>query len=405
VTASRVAAWIIALVAAVLVAAQLVLIATSWSHPGAEAFFPRFATLLDLASYAAWALAGVVIAMRRPDNPIGWLVCAVGIGLLLLGLQGEYAVRGLLVAPGSLPIAEEVAVLGNTVWVLPFGLIPIVLLLYPTGRFVSPAWVLAALPTMIAIVLILGIGTGLAWQNRDQALELMMEISNSTSAENQAAFNQVAIVGVLLIGLSLAAAVASIVIRFRRARGPERLQIKWLLLASIAIFSQVIIVIAKLLLNADFGEWEGLFGTAAGAAVPIAIGIAILRHRLYDIDLIIRRTLVYGALTVVLGGAYVGSVLGLQAAMSPFTSNNGVAVALSTLAVAALFGPVRRRVQRLVDQRFYRSRYDAQRTLAMFSARLRDEVDPASLSSELLGATRATVQPSSASIWLRERAP
>ena len=274
-TVSRVAAWIIAVVAAALAVAQFLLILTTWSHPQAEAFYPRFATLLDLASDVAWALAGVVIARRRPDNLIGWLVCAVGIGLLLLGLQGEYAVRGLLVAPGSLPIAEEVAVLGTTVWVLPIGLIPIVLLLYPTGRFVSPAWVLAALPTMIAIVLILGIGTGLAWQNRDQA-----------------AFNQVAIVGVLLFGLSLAAAVASIVIRFRRARGPERLQIKWLILASVAIFSQVIVVTTELLLNADFGLWAGLFGTVATAAVPIAIGIAILRHRLYDIDLIIRRTLV-----------------------------------------------------------------------------------------------------------------
>ena len=134
------------------------------------------------------------------------------------------------------------------------------------------------------------------------------------------------------------------------------------------------------------------------------IGIAILRYRLYDIDLIIRRTLVYGALTLVLGGAYVGSVLGLQAALSPFTANNGVAVALSTLAVAALFGPVRRRVQRLVD-RHYRSRYDAQRTLATFASRLRDEIDQASLSSELLDATRAAVQPSSASVWLRGRAP
>jgi len=333
-TASRVAALMVASVAALLVAAQLVLIGTSWSHPAAEGFYPRFATLLDLGSYAAWAVAGVVIALRQPRNPIGWLVCAVGIGLLLLGLQGEYAVRGLIVAPGSLPLATEVAVLGNSVWVLPFGLIPIVLLVYPTGRFISRRWLVATLPTIMGIVLILGIGTGLAWQNRDHALDLMMEISTSATAQSQAAFNQVALLGTFLFGVSLAAGLVSILVRFRRATGTERLQIKWLILAAVAISSQVIVVVAELLLDADFGLWAGLFGTLAGWSIPIAIGVAILRHRLYDLALIIRRTLVYGALTLVLGAAYVGLVLGLQAALSPFTANNGVAVAVSTLAVA-----------------------------------------------------------------------
>ena len=144
---------------------------------------------------------------------------------------------------------------------------------------------------------------------------------------------------------------------------------------------------------------------ATFAAIPIAIGVAMLRYRLYDYDLIIRRTLVYGALTLVLGAAYVGSVLGLQALLSPFTANDGLAVAVSTLAVAALFGPVRLRVQRAVDRRFYRSRYDAQRTLEAFATKLRDEVDLGSLTDALRAASRSTVRPASASIWLRERVP
>ena len=144
---------------------------------------------------------------------------------------------------------------------------------------------------------------------------------------------------------------------------------------------------------------------ATVAAVPLAIGVAMLRYRLYEVDLVIRRTLVYGALSVVLLAVYVALILGLQAILAPVTANNGLAVALSPLTVAALLGPARRRVQAAVDRRFYRSRYDAQRTLAHFAADLRNEVDLAALTAELQRVAVEALQPVSASVWLRERAP
>jgi len=188
-------------------------------------------------------------------------------------------------------------------------------------------------------------------------------------------------------------------VRLRRARGIERQQLKWI--AGAASLFAVAVVTAEPLFGGVAPVLGQLVILATFCTIPIAAGIAILRHRLYDIDVIINRTLVYGSLTALLGGLYVALVLGLQVLLAPLTGTTTPAVALSTLAVAALFGPLRRRIQRVVDRRFYRSRYDAQRTLEAFATRLRDEVDLDSLTDALRAASQSTVRPASASVWLR----
>ena len=203
--------------------------------------------------------------------------------------------------------------------------------------------------------------------------------------------------GWTLLVVSILASASSFVLRLHRARGDERQQLKWF------AYAATLLAAGFITLSATDGEsWIGAAPLVAGlVALPLAIGIAILRYRLYEIDVIIRRTLVYGAVTAGLAGLYFGIVLALQQVFSSFAGGSDLAVAVSTLAVAALFGPARRRVQHAVDRRFYRRRYDAQRTLETFSARLRDEVDLDALGTELRTVVRDTMQPSDVSLWLR----
>jgi hypothetical protein len=211
--------------------------------------------------------------------------------------------------------------------------------------------------------------------------------------------------------------VGAVVVRLRRARGDERQQLKWFAYVA-ALMATGFAVAALSLAIAAAGGWDednlptwlGAFGTvgwmtgllALVLALPVAIGVSVLKYRLYDIDVVINRTLVYGSVTALLAGAYLGLVLLFQLAFSPVTEGSGLAVALSTLAVAALFRPARNRVQRLVDRRFYRGKYDAQQTLEGFAARLREEVDLDALRGELTGVVAETMQPAHVSLWLRE---
>jgi hypothetical protein len=203
---------------------------------------------------------------------------------------------------------------------------------------------------------------------------------------------------VLIVGIGGSA--ASLIVRFRRATGEQRVQIKWLALAGALV--AVIFPIALV----GYGVWgEDVSNVAIMLSVlslPVAAGVAILRYRLYDIDVVINRTIVYGALTVILAGTYLGSVLVLQLLLNGLSGDSGLAVAASTLGVAALFRPARARVQGVVDRRFYRRKYDAGRTLTAFSTRLRDEVDLEALSSELRAVVDDAMQPSHVSLWLRE---
>jgi len=369
------------------------MIVASWSSTQANAWYGRPFALTTALVAVVFVVVGLLIARRRPDNPIGWLLAVVGVTILLYQAASEYALRGLVVAPGSLPSAGVAAVLSQTLWIVPFALVPVVLLLYPTGRFLSRAWAIGAVPSGSAILLLVGPGTAALWRFRESGSDLLFSESGTGVMD---AF-VLPVLGLVVAAVVLAA--ASIVVRWRRSSGIERQQIKWLLPSCLIISAQAALVVFVPDGGGLLGEVLLLTGLAS---IPVAIGVAILRYRLYDIDLVINRALVYGSLTAILGLVYLGSVVVLGGLVRPLAGSNDLAVAGSTLAAAALFSPARRRIQALVDRRFYRRRYDTARTVEGFAARLRDEVDLDTLHSDLVEVVRETLQPASVSMWIRE---
>jgi hypothetical protein len=341
-------------------------------------------------------VVGGVVASRRPANPVGWLFLVGTFFAALRTLTAEYALYGLVTNPGALPLVESAAGLSNSIQlvgpVLSFILIP---LYFPSGRPVSPRWGLVAwvalglLPVMTVLQafspgeIISGSGILNPWSV--EALRPAVEVLTTASFAG-------------FISLIFASA-ASLVVRFLRSAGEERQQLKWFTYA--ATFIPVWFVLNPPIERA-FPNLFAVMDALIIGGVPVAAGIAILRYRLYDIDRIINRTLVYGVLTAVLAALYLGGVVVLQYALRWLTGGETqLAVVASTLAIAALFNPLRRRVQAFVDRRFYRRKYDAQRVLAGFSATLRDETDLSRLNQDLVGVVRETMQPAHASLWLR----
>jgi hypothetical protein len=349
---------------------------------------------------------GVIIASRRPDHPIGWLFCAVG---LLAGVNhffAEYAIFALLTQPGSLPGGQASAWVAAWPWMPSNALLVFVALLFPDGRLPSRRWLsFAWLNVVVAVV-----GT-VAVAFLAGPIPALAPIENPLGLEGaQTLLGPVATVaGALERGIVGLVAVGSLFLRLRRARGGEREQIKWLAYAaSVVVIGAILTYVIP---EATDAQWVGQVGLALLAVgfvgVPIAIGIAILRYRLYDINLLINRTLVYGSLTAILVAHYFGSIIWLQIAFVELTGQRStLAVVASTLVIAALFRPWQRWVQAFVDRRFYRRKYDARRTLEAFSAKLRDETDLDALSNDLTDAVRETMQPAHVSLWLRpDRGP
>jgi hypothetical protein len=345
------------------------------------------------------ATAGAVLASRRPGHPVGWLLLSFGlVPQALSGAAEAYARYGLLARPGTLPGAEQVATLASATFVPGLSLICFILLLTPTGSLPSPRWrwfarVAAALPVAFLAAWLLAVP-------QPDPESPLASVRNSFAIPGLAGVGMV-VAGVAspAIALTMAGAAASLVGRFRRSRGSERQQLRWLALAAALAPPVVLVTAAAIVTNRLV-----LAGWAIGvylALLPLAIGAAILRYRLYDLDRVISRTLAYGLLTVLLGGGYAVVVLGLGRLLG---QDSSLVVAAATLAVAAVFQPLRRRVQRLVDRRFNRRRYDAARTIEGFSARLRDQVDLATLTAEVLTVVDQTMQPTHASLWLRASA-
>jgi hypothetical protein len=344
---------------------------------------------------------GAALAWRRPENVVGWLLELFGFLVALIGFTQTYALRGLVDAPDSLPAATTAAWLSVWVFVLLFGVVCSIFLLFPNGRLPSPRWrvVLWAQWVLVAVFLVgaaffddtLGFFPGYHNPYLIVPLPSLAGLTPSLMLPN------------------LAAAL-SLVLRARRARGDERQQLKWVGYA-VALFTLSFVGGASLNGLVAFGLLEpntlasDAFGVVAFGSflgVPLAIAVAVLRYRLYDIDVLINRTLVYAALSATLAATYFAAVVVLQAALRPLTGGSEVAVALSTLSVVALFAPLRRRIQGAVDRRFYRSRYDAQRTFDAFGVRLRDEVDLDSVRADLLEVVHETLRPAHAGVWLRE---
>ena len=347
----------------------------------------------------AFAALGALVAARRPGNPIGWILCTSPLCLAFTELARNWYVHTLFADPGSLPLAGGLMWAANWAWIPGFmPLLTLLLLLFPDGSAPSPRWRPVGWLAALAMALLI-VGYAFA----PGQLEDYPRVENPLGTDGPAgdALEVFQAVGFPFFALAAIGSMASLVVRFRRSRGVERQQLKWMAAAAA-------LVVAAWIVNAFFdqvvGEDISQILPFALLALPAAAATAILRYRLYDLGLVVNRALVYGALSATLAGAYIGIVLLLQLALEPLTSDSGLAIAGSTLAVAALFRPLRARIQEIVDRRFYRRRYDATRTVERFSARLRDEVELEALSDELRGVVRETVQPAHVSLWMRPEA-
>ncbi len=341
------------------------------------------------------ATVGALLGSRRPRHPVGWLLLGVGLALVVSLLVQSYVDEGLLARPGSLPAARYLAGFTYGTALVWLSLAGFVLLLTPTGKLPSPRWrwwarIAAAAPVVMV--------AGSAVQPDPLAPDYHGNPLAVPALARLLVVPAVAGAGIVLVALLVGA--GSLVARFRRARGAERQQLRWLAYAAVLAAGLLLVALAAGFLANDDVVFVSL---ALGMALlPLATGAAVLRYRLYDLDRIISRTLAYGLLTVLLGLGYAGTVLLAGQSFGGIGATPpSWAVAGATLAVAAAFQPARRRVQHAVDRRFDRRRYDAARTIQAFSDRLRQQLDLDTLTGELLAVVDQTVQPTHASLWLR----
>jgi hypothetical protein len=354
----------------------------------------------ELVSVLATAVVGLSVALRRPGNPIGWIFGCLAFVTALYLAAGGYATRSVALAPQSLPGGEWAAWFRNWIDRSSTALVLLAFLLFPTGRLASPRWRPAlVLPPLVAL--------GFAARAFVPGpMDFLPALSNPLGLEWVPRSVDDGGLGGLPLLVGSVVALAELVTRFRAAGASEREQIKWLALPLVVLVIALIATIVTQGLGAQHGIGGILvasFYLTAQILLPICMGIAVLRYRLYDIDLLINRALVYGATTAGIAVAFFAGIVLLQMVLRPLTNGSEFAVAASTLASFALFQPLRRRMQQAVDRRFDRSRYDAARTLDAFADRLRDEVDLDALRADLLGAVRQTMGPAHASLWLRER--
>lgn len=373
--------------------AQFVLIGLNWSNPAAEAYYWRPAALSQAVVAVVYMAVGSFVAWRRPDNIVGWLVALIGLGWAAYQTVAEYAVHTLLVEPGVWPLGPEAGVLTQITWVVPLAVIPVLLLVYPTGRMLSRRWAVVAVIDAVGTMLILLSAFSL-WRLRQIGSRLLFIEEEVVDPTSEGVFPW----GLLLVVTALLGALVAAVVRWRRAGQIERLQMQWLLVAGIILCLQSIVILTPV---------DGLPGVSVIAevllllglmAMPFAIAIAVLRYRLFEIERIISRTVTYGVMTALVVAFYLVTVFLLRLVVP---AEGQLAVAGSTLATAALFNPVRRRVQAVVDRHFNREKYDAERVLSVFSGRLRNRADLGQVSRDLAETAQRTVQPSSISVWIR----
>ncbi len=368
-----------------LLLATAVIGASAGSSPGK---FVSDVTGVGVVFSICFPVLGALVIRRRGGHLIGWLMLGMGISLAFHGLASRWAQTALVDDPGSLPLGDLASWFQAWAWMpgwlLATTLLPVV---FPDGRPEGRHRVLAWVDGVAVAGVVIAVAAA-SWHLRGALL-----ITEDGGDPRLSTLNQVAAVGFVLVGILTFVSMGSLVVRYRRAAGDVRRQIAWV------VYGAAIATLMSLI--GAFVDVGGLFQTLEASALVGGLAVAMLRYRLYDIEVVVNRTLVYGALTATLAATYLGSVLLLQLALSSVTSDSGLAVAASTLGVAALFRPARARFQASVDRRFYRRKYDAQRTLEAFSARLRDQVDLGTLNSELSLVVRDTLQPAHVSLWLR----
>jgi hypothetical protein len=372
----------------------------------ADGWTDMVAPLLFHALTFSFPLVGVLIARRQPRNAITWILLGIGLAWSVGAVTEAYRDYALLTAPGSLPGGDVVDAASSWLWVP--GIVPagtLLILLFPDGRLPSPRWRWVVWLTVVSIV---AVSVAITFHAGTLAEDGFPQFDNPLGISALQPVLTVLQVFLIAIPVCMVASAAALVVRFRRSRGVERLQLKWL-----ATAAAVVAVIYAAALLASVGQSWNQADTSAPvtvlqnvalasfALIPISIGIAILRYRLYDVDRLISRTLTYFLLTALLVAVYAAVVVGIGTVTG--RSNNPLLIAGATLLVAGLFGPARRRIQAVIDRRLYRRRYDAERVLGEFASRLRDELDLDALANELGAAAASAVQPATMGVWIRDR--
>jgi hypothetical protein len=388
----RTAAVIAGVVTGTLTIALVVLIALSFNRPSYETHVLA-SDLPDIAYAYAFAIVGVIVTLKRPGNLVGWALVLAGVGSIVEGVLDFYARLALFVDPSlGLKGGPAAEALSDGSWTALMAGVFLLLATFPTGTL--------PFRRMRRYVVLVLLGFAIVWFGLSTTEATLpspfSDYANPLAlTRNGSYFIPFKTIDV---GVLLAVVLVSIraVVRFLRSHGLEREQSKWLA-ASAGLLVATFPVAAAF----RFSQAAGVAFSIALIALPVSVGIAVLRYRLYEIDRIISRTLVYGLLTVVLGATYFGLVVAAQALFSSFAGGSNLAIAVSTLVVAALFVPVRSRLQGLVDRRFYRRRYDAQRTLERFGGRLREQTELDALTGELSGVVLETMQPGHVTVWLR----
>jgi hypothetical protein len=395
---SRFAAHLLTAIALVLDALALLLLVSQAGSPTLVRF--DWTTMGGFVLGATFPVVGWLIATRRPENLIGWIFIGVGLSQALDTFAGQYAAVGLVTAPGSLPVADVVAWIAVWTWAPGFVLLLTYgVLLFPDGHLPSPRWRPVAWLAALSLVLLTVPVALVAWSSR--GVDLLTDGPPQSSDPAVSAILSLQLVGLVLLAVAAALSVTGLVVRFRRSVGVERAQLKWFVAAGTV---EVALLMGSAFVTIPSALDNVIVVGFVSALLPVAAAIAILRYRLYDIDRVVSRSVSYVVLTALLAALFAGLVVAFQAVLAPFTESSSIAVAGSTLIVAGAFQPVRVRIQRVVDRRFNRARFDADRVASGFSGRIRDQVEVDAVIGALDDAVALTLQPSSAGIWIREGA-
>ena len=398
----RRAAWLAWSLAALSVALLVGSIALSRAASSTAADLPfggetnDASVVANLVTLLTFSVVGAIIASRHPRNTIGWLFCSVGVTIGLNSFAGDYAEYWLAGGTSMKSLAETAAWFSSWAWIL-LTYVPttFLLLLFPDGRLPSPRWRPVAWGAALGIA-----GSVAGYALEAGPLEDFPQIANPYGIDGPIV-GMVGVAGSIVAAGSLVASAISLIVRMRSAGSEQRQQIKWLAYGGTVVVGTICV---SGLINLWNVPVSIVVGNVALLGLPVFTGIAIVKHHLYDIDLLINRTLVYGSLTTMLVVVYVGGIVLSQRVFVGLTGQEELpqlAIVASTLMIAALFAPLRRRIQATIDRRFYRRKYDSAKMLSVFSARLRDETDLGTLSDDLVGVVKETMQPEHVTLWLR----
>jgi MFS family permease len=397
---NKITAWLAWTLCGVVIAGAAFNFVLTWNDPKVHADVFTLANGLTSALFPiAYGVVGALILSRAARNRIGWLLMTIALAIALLGALQSYYAQTTNGAAELTALKILVIWLSGWGWWLLIGPLLLLLLLFPTGRLLSPRWRwVVGMIVLLCGFWIVFITASPEWQDPTTGQTFPNPLGLNVIPADLT-FDTIQVPWMIALVSAVGLCVLSVVVRYRRSGIIEREQLKWFLYAC-AIFIATYAFAGFFFLGEDPPAWNGLIFNAILMFLPASIGIAILRYHLFDIDIIIRRTVTYSILTALLALIYFGGVVLAQQLTRSITASSDLAIAVSTLVIAALFFPLRRRVRNAIDKRFYRRKYDAARTLAAFSATVRDEVELEKLTAELLNVVQETMQPASVSLWL-----